>query len=85
MRRDTRLRKKASEGFKGIKENDWLVERMYQVLCQGKQAFDGLMLEMGRMMAEAMMLIEREELAGPDYHPRSPELRKWASQRQLTL
>lgn len=81
MRRDTRTRKNASEGFKRIKGNDWLVERMYQVLSQGKQAFDGWMLEMGRMMAEAMMLIEREELAGPDYHPRSPELRKWASQR----
>jgi len=26
------------------------------------------------------MSIDREEMAGPDYHPGSPEIRKWASQ-----
>lgn len=27
------------------------------------------MLEMGRMVAESVMLMEREEVAGPDYYP----------------
>jgi len=36
------------------------------------------MLEMGRMVAESIMSIEREELAGPDYCPTHPGLQKWA-------
>ena len=33
------------------------------------------------MVAEAVMYMEREGVAGPDYRPYSPEVRKWASQR----
>jgi len=53
---------------------------MYYVFAKGKQGFDEYMKEMGRMMAETIMYIEREEIAGPDYQPNSPDLRKWASQ-----
>ena len=28
-----------------------------------------------------IMYMEREELAGPDYHPSSPDIQKWASQK----
>ncbi|MBI4681368.1 MAG: transposase [Nitrospirae bacterium] len=38
------------------------------------------MKEIGRMMAETIMYIDREETSGPDYQPFSPEVRKWASQ-----
>jgi hypothetical protein len=38
-------------------------------------------MEMGRMLAEAIMYMEREEIAGPDYQPRDPKIQKWASQR----
>jgi len=31
-------------------------------------------------MAETIMYIEREELSGPEYHPLSSEIKKWASQ-----
>ncbi len=61
MKRDTILRKNASQTFKKLRGTDWVVERMYQVLSQGKRAFDSLMLEMGRMVAEAIMYIERSE------------------------
>lgn len=30
------------------------------------------------MVAESVMLIEREEIAGPDYYPTDPDLQKWA-------
>jgi len=56
------------------------VDQMYQVFAKGKQGFDICMKEMGRLMAETIMYIEREEIAGPDYQPLSPEVRKWASQ-----
>ena len=63
MRRDTILRKNASQTFKKLRGTDWVVERMYQVLSQGKRAFDSLMLEMGQMVAEAILYIDREEVA----------------------
>jgi putative transposase len=58
----------------------WIVEQMYQIFAKGKQGFDICMKELGRMVAEAIMYIEREEIAGPDYQPFSPDMRKWASQ-----
>lgn len=54
--------------------------RLYQIYSQGKAGFDALMKELGKMMAETIMYIEREEMAGPDYYPSSPEIQKWASQ-----
>jgi len=53
---------------------------MYQIFAKGKQGFDICMKELGRMVAETIMYIEREEIAGPDYQPFSPDMRKWASQ-----
>jgi len=42
---------------------------MYRIFVMGKQGFDSMMKDLGRMMAEAIMYIEREEVAGPDYKP----------------
>ena len=51
---------------------------LVHVIRSGKQALDAVILEMGRLMAESIILIEREELAGPDYYPTHPGLQKWA-------
>jgi len=51
-----------------------------KVMLGGKRALDAAMLEIGRLTAEAIMYMEREERAGVDYHPASPGLYKWASQ-----
>jgi len=40
MRRDTILRKNASQTFKKLRGTDWVVERMYQVLRRGNEHFD---------------------------------------------
>jgi transposase-like protein len=53
---------------------------MYKVYRLGKQGFVALVKELGVMLAETIMYIEREELSGPDYQPFSPEIQKWASQ-----
>lgn len=45
---------------------------------QRKQALDAVMLEMGRMVAESVMVMEREEVAGPDYYPTDSAFKKWA-------
>ena len=80
MRRDTIQRKNATKGFRTATGDDWMTNRMFQVIANGKQAFDSIMLDMGRMMAESFMLMDREEQSGPDYAPSDPSLQKWASQ-----
>lgn len=42
---------------------------LVRVIHSGKQALDAVMLEMGRMVAESVMLMEGEEIAGPEYYP----------------
>lgn len=80
MKKTTRQRKKAIGGFKRIYGRDKVVDWLYRILCSGKEGFDVLMMEIGRMVAEVIMYIDREEIAGPDYAPFSAEIRKWASQ-----
>lgn len=80
MGRDTKNRKKAIEALRATQEQKWWAEKLMQVMVGGKQALDAAMLEIGRLMAETIMYMEREEKAGPDYRPTSPDLRKWASQ-----
>ncbi len=78
MRSDTKQRKKARMGLRMIAGESQMLGLLTRVLHAGKQALDAVMLEMGRMVAESVMLIEREELAGPDYHPTDAGLQKWA-------
>jgi len=78
MRPATRQRKHAMTGLRAISGEQQLLGTLVRVIGSGKQALDAVMLEMGRMVAESIMLIEREELAGPDYYPTDPGLQKWA-------
>lgn len=56
------------------------MEQMGEILTHGKRAFDQCAMELGRMLAETILYMEREEMAGPDYHPVDRDLKKWASQ-----
>ena len=78
MRQETRQRKHAMAGLRAISGEQQMLGALVRVIGSGKQALDAVMLEMGRMVAESIMLIEREELAGPDYYPTHPGLQKWA-------
>ncbi len=78
MRRDTRQRKRALAGLRAISGQDAMLGTLVRVISSGKQALDAVMLEMGRMVAESVMLMEREEVSGPDYYPTDPAFKKWA-------
>lgn len=80
-RRDTRQRKQALAGLKTTAGTEWMLSTLVRVIHSGKQALDAVMLEMGRMVAESVMLMEREEVAGPDYYPTDPALQKWAHEQ----
>lgn len=81
MRRDTRQRKSALAGMKMLAGQDGMLGTLVRVISTGKQALDAVMLEMGRLVAESVMLIEREETAGPDYYPTDPAFKKWAHEQ----
>lgn len=80
MKDTTKRRKKANRSIQEIFGRQEINNRLYQIYSQGKKGFDVLMKEMGKMMAETIMYVEREEIAGPDYYPISPDKKKWASQ-----
>ena len=80
MKVNTRNRKKAIRGFKQMYGRQEIIDRMYQIMAEGKHGLDAVMLEIGKTVAEAIMYIEREERSGEDYHPVSPDIYKWASQ-----
>ncbi len=80
MRVNTRKRKKARRDFEQMYGKQEMIDRMYRIISQGKRGLDAFLIEIGRTMAETIMYIEREELSGPEYHPISSKIQKWASQ-----
>ena len=75
---NTKQRKKAMAGFRELSGREKSLDALVEVINHGKQALDSLMLDMGRSIAESIMLIEREEISGPDYYPTSSTIQKWA-------
>jgi putative transposase len=78
MKVETKRRKKSMGGFKQMNGRDMTLNALFRIMEHGKQAFDEVMKDIGRTVIESIMLIEREELAGQDYYPTNPDLKKWA-------
>ena len=66
MREDTKRRKQARKFFGQTIGEDILKDRIFQIMTQGKRAFDSLILDIGKEVAQSILLMEREELSGPD-------------------
>jgi transposase-like protein len=81
MKLNTIQRKKAREGFEAAFGKEELVDRMYQIIKAGKQGLDGFVQELGSLLVEAIMDMEREERSGPQYQPLQAGLYKWAYQK----
>jgi putative transposase len=75
---NTKQRKKAMGGYREVSGQEKSLNMLVDIINNGKQALDALMLDMGRSIAESIMLIEREEISGPDYYPTSPRIQKWS-------
>lgn len=81
MKTNTKRRKKARKGFRQIYGENELANKMFHIIQTGKHGLDAVILELGKMVAEAIMDIEREETSGPDYHPLHSDTYKWAYQQ----
>jgi transposase-like protein len=64
--------------MKALAGQEEMLGTLVRVIRSGKQALDAVRLEMGRLVAESVMLMEREEVAGPDSYPTDPAFKKWA-------
>jgi putative transposase len=80
MKLNTIQRKKARGGLEATFGKEELVDRMYQIIKAGKQGLDGFIQEIGTLLVEAIMDMEREERSGPQYQPLQSGLYKWAYQ-----
>jgi len=81
MQLNTIQRKKTRGGLKAAFGKEELVDRMYQIVKTGKQGLDGFIQELGTLLVEAIMDMEREERLGPQYQPVQEGVHKWAYQR----
>jgi transposase-like protein len=81
MKLNTIQRKKARGGLEAAFGKEELVDRMYQIIKTGKQGLDGFIQELGSLLVEAIMDMEREERSGPQYQPLQAGLYKWAYQK----
>ena len=80
MNKDTRQRKHTTTIMKALRGQDWLVDHLSHILQEGKRELDRFLQELGGMLAETIMELDREEQAGPDYQPKIPGVYKWAAQ-----
>ena len=80
MKLDTKKRKKARKGLEQVYGHRELTQRMFTILQTGKQGLDALQMELGVMLCETIMDMEREALSGPDWAPSSKGVYKWAYQ-----
>ena len=78
---NTIQRKKARGGLEAAFGKEELVDRMHQIIKTGKQGLDGFIQELGTLLVEAIMDMEREERSGPQYQPLQAGLYKWAYQK----
>ena len=69
VRADTKKRKNATQMLRATQEQEWWADQVVHVMLEGKRALDAAMLDVGRLVAETLMYMEREERSGPDYHP----------------
>ncbi len=81
MSRIAKRIKKNKEVFMALQGEENWDEKFSEVISRGKKALDETCSELGRMFAETLMIMDREEIAGKDYQPKSQELQKWGFQK----
>jgi len=79
MKRITQEGRRRKEILQEVRHQEWLMEQMVGVRAEGKAALDECTMKMGRILAEAILYTDREQMAGPAYRP-AHIYRKWGAQ-----
>lgn len=80
MKQSTKERKQASSGMQRVFGEERLAQQLLTIAAFGKQAFDSLHHDLGRMLVESIFILERESITGPDHAPLVPGVYKWGHQ-----
>lgn len=80
MKQTTKKRKAAASDIQTLFGEERLSAQMLNILRFGKQAFDSVQHDLGRMLVESIFLLERESITGLDHAPLSPGIYKWGHQ-----
>ena len=80
MKHSTKKRKQAASDIHTLFGEERLAGQMIDILRFGKQSFDSLHHDLGRMLVESIFLFERESITGPDHAPLNPGVYKWGHQ-----
>ena len=80
MNRNTKQRKESANHFQQLLGEDKFAARVAETISWGKRSIDSLNQEIGRMLVESILLMDRESIAGPDYSP-TKDFYKWAHQQ----
>jgi transposase-like protein len=81
MNRVSKRIKKNKEVFQALGGDEYWEKRLAEMIVTGKKALDATCDELGRMLAETLMVMDREEIAGEDYRPSNQDLQKWGFQK----
>jgi transposase-like protein len=79
-RKITSKGKHAAKAFEEAMGQTRMMDLYTDVFARGKAALDSVFTEVGQLLAESIMYMEREELAGPDYQPLSARVSKGGTQ-----
>ena len=76
MRADTKKRKNATQMLRATQEQEWWADQVVHVMLEGKRALDAAMLDVGRLVAETLMYMERREIWArlPSYVVRASQM-----------
>lgn len=79
MKNSTRKSKKVTKQFNGVLKESGLFDLM-AIQEQGKASLDCLHKQLGVMLVESILRIEREEITGSDHYPNEAGFYKWGHQ-----
>jgi transposase-like protein len=80
MKRNTKQRKQSAREFQQLIGPDSFTSKVAEIISVGKSSIDALNQEIGKMLVESILLMDRENIAGPDYAP-TTDIYKWAHQQ----
>lgn len=79
MKQTTKTRKQSTRHFQQLLGEQSFALKVIETISWGKKTLDSMNHEVGKMLVEAILLMDRENIAGPDHAPFG-NIYKWAHQ-----
>lgn len=61
--------KHSAKGFRNVIGHEHMAEMLLGIVDHGKSALDQAALDLGQLLVESILYMQRESIAGPDYQP----------------